>query len=134
LTVSTLEAAAIEQSRRDGSQMFWAPAGCRRQGDALLAWRWVGYVHGVRCAVVTRERPGAYVVYAAKRYVGQFPWLSDAREAAMFTATEVPFQIIDLVSWLLVLVRREEPKMARTRSRALNGVLGRAQVARSASA
>ena len=98
--------------------MFWAPVGCRRKNHELQAWQWVGYVHGTRSAVITRERTGgAHVVYAAKRYVGHFPWLSDAREEAVFAATEVPYQIIDLVTWLLWLVRHQEPTSASVSSR-----------------
>ncbi len=103
----------MEQSRRDGSQMFWAPVGCRRKGDELIAWQWVGYVHGTRSAVITRERTGsAHLVYAAKRYVGRFAWLSDARDAAMFAASEVPYLIIDLVTWLVALVKHHDPASA----------------------
>jgi hypothetical protein len=93
--------------------MFWAPVACRRKDGEVQAWKWVGYVHGTRGAVITRERNGgAHVVYAAKRYVGHFPWLSDAREEAAFAATEVPYQIIDLVVWMLALVRHQEPTSA----------------------
>jgi hypothetical protein len=114
--------------------MIWAPVGCRRKGDEILGWQWVGFVHGVRSAVITRERQGGlYVVYAARRYIGHYPWLKDAKEAAMFAATEVPFQVIDLVAWLLALVSDELPRPA-CRSRASNTAPGRLKLAPSVGA